>query len=117
MNMVGQSTCRRFLAPIIRYDVVMTIDSEKNARRMLAGGVLFATVGILALAITLMQPGIQAEQQRLADDVFDTEAEIAAKYEVLKALDASTATGTGRVQVSKEEKLRVLQALSEESGI
>lgn len=102
---------------IIQYHVPMATDSEKNARRMLAGGVLFATVGILALAITLMQPGVQDEQQRLAEDIFDTEAEIAAKYEVLKALDASTATGTGRVQISEEEKLRVLQALSQESGI
>lgn len=111
MNMVGQSTCCICLSYILRYDGDMAIDSEKNARRMLAGGVLFATVGILALAITLMQPGVQEEQQRLVDDIFDTEAEIAAKYEILTALSAS-ATGTGSVQISDEEKLRVLEALS-----
>ena len=90
----------------------MTTDSEKNARRMLAGGVLFATVGILALAITLMQPSVQKdEQQRLAEDIFDTEAEIAAKYEVLKALNDSSASTSG-AQLSEEEKLRVLESLT-----
>lgn len=91
---------------------IMAIDSEKNARRMLAGGVLFATVGILALAITLMQPTAQEERERVADEIFDTEAEIAAKYEVLAALSASNASSTRNAEeIPEEEKLRVLESL------
>ncbi len=87
----------------------MSVESEKNARRILALGVLFATIGILALAITLMQPKVQDERERLAKDIFDDPAAVAAKYEVLTTLSASN----NAEDIPEEEKLRVLKALSE----
>jgi len=86
----------------------MGIDSEQNSRRILAVGILFATVGILALVITLMQPSVQDEKQRLAEDIFDDEAELKAKQEILATLSASS---TGK-DIPEKEKLRVLESLS-----
>ncbi len=84
----------------------MEIGSEKNARRILAIGVLFATVGILALVITLMQPTVQDERERLAQEIFQPSNE--EKHEVMAELKATNTSGS---EVSKEEKLRVLQSL------
>lgn len=84
----------------------MDISSEKNARRILAVGVLFATVGILALVITLMQPTIQNDRERLANEIFQPSNE--EKREVLAELQAVNASGA---DISTEEKLRVLQQL------
>src|SRR3989344_252245 len=89
----------------VRYHRRMEIGSEQNARRILAVGVLFATVGILALVITLMQPGVRDEQERLADEIFRPSNE--EKHEVLIKLQADS---TGR-EVSDAEKLRVLESL------
>lgn len=91
-----------------RYHGGMEIGSEKNARRILAIGILFATVGVLALVITLMQPSVRDERERLAEEIFsDVPAE--EKSRVLNELSAAD----GSDEVSEEEKLRVLQALSE----
>ena len=87
--------------------VHMGIDSEKNLRRILVAGVLFATVGILALVITLMQPSVQDEKQRLAQKIFDEDISPEKKQEVLAALSASS---TGK-EMSEEEKFRVLESL------
>lgn len=86
----------------------MEIGSDKNARRILAMGVLFATVGILSLVITLMQPTVQDERERLAGEIF-TEVSVEDKAAVLNDLSASDPEGE---EISEEEKLRVLQALS-----
>lgn len=85
----------------------MEIGSDKNARRILAIGVLFATVGVLALVITLMQPTVQDERERLAGEVF-TRVSVDEKSRVLNELSASDEPD----EVSEEEKLRVLEALS-----
>jgi hypothetical protein len=87
----------------------MEIGSEKNARRILAIGVLFATVGILALVITLMQPGVQDERERLAGEIF-SDVPVEEKSRILTELSASDEPE----EISEEEKLRVLQALSEQ---
>lgn len=84
----------------------MEIGSEKNARRILALGVLFATVGILALVITLMQPTVQDERERLANEIFQPSNE--EKHEVMAELQATNSTGS---DVSEEEKLRILKQL------
>ena|GEM_PF-4716660 len=84
----------------------MEIGSEQNARRILAAGILFATVGILALVITLMQPTVQDERERLANEIFQPSNE--EKHEVLAELQASDSSGS---EVSEAEKLRVLQSL------
>ena len=91
----------------------MGIDSEKSARRILAVGVLFATVGILALVITLMQPGVQDQKARLADEIFDENAaaQVEAKHEILTQVSASDTSGAS---IPEEEKLRVLQSLRNE---
>lgn len=89
-----------------RYDCRMEISSEQNARRILAAGILFATIGILALVITLMQPGVKDERERLADDIF-SQPTVQEKADVLATLSASS-TGAG---ISEEEKLRVLESL------
>jgi isopenicillin N synthase-like dioxygenase len=88
------------------YDDGMEISSEKNARRILAIGVLFATIGILALVITLMQPTVQDEKERLANEIFQPSNE--EKHEVMAELQASDSSGS---EVSEAEKLRVLQSL------
>lgn len=93
-------------AGMARYDRAMEIGSEKNARRILAVGVLFATVGILALVITLMQPTVQDERERFANEIFQPTNE--EKHEVLAELQATNNTGK---DVPTEEKLRVLQEL------
>lgn len=85
----------------------MEIGNDKNARRILAAGVLFATVGILALIITLMQPTVQDERERLAGEIF-TDAAVEEKSRVLNELSAMDDSE----EVSEEEKLRVLEALS-----
>lgn len=85
----------------------MEIGSDKNARRILAVGVLFATVGVLALIITLMQPSVQDERERLAGEVF-SEVPVEEKSRILNELSASDESD----EISEEEKLRVLQALS-----
>lgn len=85
----------------------MEIGSEKNARRILAVGVLFATVGVLALVITLMQPTVRDERERLAQEIFQPSNE--EKHEVLRDLQADNPLGA----VSREEKLRVLKTLQE----
>lgn len=84
----------------------MEISSEQNARRMLAAGVLFATVGILALVITLMQPSVKDERERLAEEIF-IEPTTEEKAEILASLSASS-TGA---EIPEEEKLRVLESL------
>lgn len=84
----------------------MEISSEKNARRILAVGVLFATVGVLALVITLMQPSVQDDTERLAQEIFQPSNE--EKHEVLAELQAEDPSGS---EVSEEEKLRVLESL------
>ena len=86
----------------------MGIDSEQNSRRILAVGILFATVGILALVITLMQPSVQDEKERLAQEIFDEDVSLEKKQEVLAALSASS---TGK-ETPEREKLRVLESLS-----
>ena len=90
----------------VRYHECMEISSEKNARRILAAGILFATIGILALVITLMQPSVQDERERMAGDIF-SEPTVEEKAEVLASLSASS-TGA---DISEEEKLRVLESL------
>src|SRR3989344_5370325 len=77
----------------VRYHRRMEIGSEQNA------------LGILALVITLMQPGVRDEQERLADEIFRPSNE--EKHEVLIKLQADS---TGR-EVSDAEKLRVLESL------
>jgi isopenicillin N synthase-like dioxygenase len=84
----------------------MEIGSEQGARRILAIGILFATVGILALVITLMQPTVQDEREQLAEEIFRPSDE--EKHQVLTELRASDNSGA---QVSEEEKLRVLKEL------
>jgi hypothetical protein len=85
----------------------MEIGSHQNARRILAIGILFATVGILALVITLMQPTVQDERERLAGEIF-SDVPVEEKSRVLNELSASDEPD----EISEEEKLRVLQALS-----
>lgn len=85
----------------------MEIGSEKNARRILAVGVLFATVGILSLVITLMQPTVRDEREELAQEIFRPSEE--EKRQVLTELSASDTSGA---QVPEAEKLRVLKELS-----
>lgn len=87
----------------------MEIGSDKNARRILAIGVLFATVGVLALVITLMQPTVQDERERLADQVF-SDVPVEEKARILNELSASDEPD----EISEEEKLRVLEALSQQ---
>lgn len=89
----------------MEYDYRMEIGSEQNARRILAVGVLFATVGVLALVITLMQPSVQDEKERLANEIFQPNNE--EKHEVLAELQAESSGG----EVSDAEKLRVLESL------
>jgi hypothetical protein len=86
----------------------MEIGSEQNARRILAIGVLFATVGVLALVITLMQPSVQDERAEFAEEIFRPSDE--EKRQVLTELSASDTSGA---QVSEEEKLRVLKELNQ----
>ncbi|MBL8158186.1 hypothetical protein JNK62_01465 [bacterium] len=87
----------------------MEIGSDKNARRILAIGVLFATVGVLALVITLMQPTVQDERERLANQVF-SDVPVEEKARILNELSASDEPD----EISEEEKLRVLEALSQQ---
>lgn len=84
----------------------MDISSEKNTRRVLAAGVLFATVGIVALIITLMQPNVQEEREKLAKEIFSTPT----PEEKMVILESLAASSTGS-EVSVEEKLRVLESL------
>lgn len=88
----------------------MEISSEKSARRILAAGVLFATVGILALVITLMQPTVQDEQERLAGEIFKDSVPVEEKSRVLNELSASDTSGA---EISTEEKMRILKELNE----
>ncbi len=88
----------------------MDIQSEKGVRRILAIGVLFAAIGILALVIALMQPMPENKGERLAREIFATTTE--EKARVLQAVHASDRSGE---EISEEEKLRVLESLRVES--
>ncbi len=83
-------------------------DIDKNSKRVLAIGVLFAAVGILALGIALTQPEMKDERAREANEIFNPEYSVEQKAEVLATLSASS-TGA---DVSEEEKLRILESLS-----
>lgn len=88
----------------------MEISSEKSARRILAAGVLFATVGILALVITLMQPSVRDEQERLAGEIFQDRPSVEERGRVLDELTAAaTTSGT---ELSIEERVRILDELN-----
>lgn len=85
----------------------MGYDLEKNSKRVLAVGVLFAAVGIVALVIALTQPAMKDGLERSAEDIFDPEYTVKQKAEILATLSASS-TGA---DVPEEEKLRILESL------
>ena len=87
----------------------MGTDVEKSSKRVLAVGVLFAAVGIVALIVSLTQPTMRDGRERNAADIFDPEYTVEPKAEILATLSASS-TGS---EISEEEKLRVLQSLNE----
>ena len=87
----------------------MGTDVEKSSKRVLAVGVLFAAVGIVALIVSLTQPTMRDGRERNAADIFDPEYTVEQKAEILATLSASS-TGS---EISEEEKLRVLQSLNE----
>lgn len=94
----------------VRYHGCMEGDLERKSKHVLAIGILFAVVGILALLIALMQPRVEDERVRSAGDIFDPEYTVEQKADVLATLSASS-TGA---DIPESEKLKVLKSLSEE---
>ncbi len=86
----------------------MEVNDEKNSKRVLAVGILFAAVGIVALLVALMQPSMKDVREQSAEDIFDPEYTVEQKAEILATLNASS---TG-VDVPEEEKLRILDSLN-----
>ena len=84
----------------------MDVTSERNSKRVLAAGVLFAAVGLLALGITLMQPSVRDERAQNPDEIFG-EYTVEEKADILATLSASS-TGA---DIPEEEKLRILESL------
>lgn len=87
----------------------MDINAEKNSKRVLAVGVLFASVGIVALILALTQPVVRDERERNAEDIFNPDYTVEQKAEVLASLSASS-TGA---DIPESEKLKILKSLSE----
>jgi hypothetical protein len=95
------------------YDAPMGADLERQSRRTLAIGVLFAAVGILALVIAVMQPAPVDPRERSAGDVFNARYVVEEKAEVLATVSAN-ASSSSESSLTEDEKLRLLQAIAEQ---
>lgn len=87
----------------------MFADIEKNSLRILALSGLLALVGVVSLAIVLLQ--VPANERKTFSDVFpeagSPEEVLAAKHEVLVSLSASST----QAETTEQQKLRVLESL------
>ena len=88
----------------------MAGQDEKSSKRVLAVGVLFATVGLIALGIALMQPAPKDDRALEPEQVFTTLSP--EEKEQLHA-QVTAEVGEPAPDLTEDDKRRLLETMSQ----